>query len=440
MKQKLNEIILDESTLLALKAFTDSCRQVNKLYNTVKKAQNDQDNIGKEYLAEKLGTTKDRLVFMEIRADFYTIEERNYFLYRLMQEGLATAFWTNKGYTGKKIENIWGSQRITTVTVNKEKHCLETATVYIKDLDAFILPGIEDYGKMVASIYICCKKESLVKVVTQVEKWTNTYNLFKGRCTTIGDCLDIVDPVEKFDIDKVVLANELKTEIKLICNMFEKYTLFKDNSIAFKRGILLVGQPGIGKSTTINAVIKNVLAKGGTIFIVASTQKLPIQIIYKMAQNYGPSLVVLEDYDLIAGNRGEPNAFNTTASSLLNVLDGSMSPENVITIATTNRLDLLDEAAKRPGRMDNIYEMRVPDIEMKKRLIEIHLDYYKIGLAAEDVINKLGSWLEDSKITGALIASKLLEVKQRALIEQRDVVLEDFDFKIKAAFSLGFNK
>jgi len=99
---------------------------------------------------------------------------------------------------------------------------------------------------------------------------------------------------------------------------------------------------------------------------------------------------------------------------------------NTVVVATTNIIENIDEAAIRSGRIDKTYTLDYPDLEMKKKLVEIHKKYYNIEI---DVFNILNGFLK-SNITGATISSILLTAKQKAKIENRNVSEEDLKWAI----------
>lgn len=124
--------------------------------------------------------------------------------------------------------------------------------------------------------------------------------------------------------------------------------------IPFRTGILLHGEPGSGKSSTALA-IANALKMN--VFIIPITSLLNDESLSDCFSAIPPnSIVVLEDIDIAKGvkDRDEDNDKGVTMQGMLNVLDGFQSPPGVITIMTTNRLDVLNKAIIRPGRVDMI--------------------------------------------------------------------------------------
>jgi hypothetical protein len=134
----------------------------------------------------------------------------------------------------------------------------------------------------------------------------------------------------------------------------EVYTRY---GVVYKTGILLHGKPGTGKSTTARA-IASYLGYNLHCINIRSYEKEDILIrrIVSIPEN---SVILFEDIDCITGSREKEmtKAAKELLATLLNILDGAMSPENVIFIATTNHIEELDPALIRDGRFDLKIEM-----------------------------------------------------------------------------------
>jgi hypothetical protein len=139
-----------------------------------------------------------------------------------------------------------------------------------------------------------------------------------------------------------------------------------------KRGLLLHGPPGTGKTLTVMYLAGSMpdrtalLLTGRGLGMIART--------CAMARALQPSIVVLEDVDLVAEARNQrPNACSPLLFELLNEMDGLSSDVDVLFLLTTNRPDLLEPAlAARPGRIDQAIEIPAPDEECRKRLFELY--------------------------------------------------------------------
>lgn len=150
---------------------------------------------------------------------------------------------------------------------------------------------------------------------------------------------------------------------------------------SLKRGVLLYGLPGTGKTLTVMYLIGRM--EGRTVILMTGRGLGLIETVAKMARKLAPSMVVMEDVDLVAeertmpGFRGGPVLFE-----LLNEMDGLRDDQDVIFVLTTNRADILEPAlAARPGRIDLVAELPLPDADGRRRLIQL----YARGLELKDV-------------------------------------------------------
>jgi hypothetical protein len=144
-----------------------------------------------------------------------------------------------------------------------------------------------------------------------------------------------------------------------------------------KRGLLLHGPPGTGKTHTIKWLAAELA--DATMIVLTGGSLGAAGPVCRMARELAPSLVVMEDVDLVAEERTMMNG-GGVLFELLNELDGMADDADVAVVLTTNRPDLLEPAlAARPGRVDLALEIPLPDVDCRRRLLEL----YARGLALE---------------------------------------------------------
>lgn len=136
--------------------------------------------------------------------------------------------------------------------------------------------------------------------------------------------------------------------------------------------MLLHGAPGTGKTLTLMYLISRM--PGRTVILVTGVGMGLLRAAIQMARSLAPSMVVLEDVDLIAQDRGNPfQPGGGLLFELLNELDGLGSDIDVIFALTSNRPESLEPAlAARPGRIDLAVEFPLPDLDARIRLLELY--------------------------------------------------------------------
>ena len=156
-----------------------------------------------------------------------------------------------------------------------------------------------------------------------------------------------------------------------------------------KRGVLLHGAPGTGKTHTIRYLIGQLT--GVTVVILSGHALAWIGQACSVARLLAPSVLVIEDVDLIAEERGPGTGQHPLLFQLLNEMDGLGEDVDVTFLLTTNRPDLLEAAlATRPGRVDHAAELPLPDADARRRLIDLYRGSLVLDLSdPDDVINRM---------------------------------------------------
>jgi cell division protease FtsH len=150
-----------------------------------------------------------------------------------------------------------------------------------------------------------------------------------------------------------------------------------------KRGLLLYGPPGNGKTLTVRYLVGQTLDH--TVMLLTGGSLHLLRPACALARMLSPAIVVLEDVDLVAEERGRfGHMSNPVLFDLLNELDGIEEDADVAFILTTNRADLLEPAlAARPGRVDLAVGIGVPGQDARRRLLTLYAD--GLDLRAEDL-------------------------------------------------------
>ena len=140
-----------------------------------------------------------------------------------------------------------------------------------------------------------------------------------------------------------------------------------------KRGLLLYGPPGTGKTLSVMYLCNRM--PGRTTLLLTGQGVNALGQAIAVARSLQPSMVVLEDVDLVAMERTLPGMEeNPLLFQLLDHMDGLADDADVVFVLTTNRVELLEPAlAARPGRIDQAVEIKLPDAESRRRLFDLYL-------------------------------------------------------------------
>lgn len=176
-----------------------------------------------------------------------------------------------------------------------------------------------------------------------------------------------------------------------------------------KRGVLLFGPPGTGKTHTTRYLVGQL--RGCTVLMLSGRSLHLIGSLAEMARELQPTVLVLEDVDLIAEDRGFGPGSNPVLFELLDVMDGAAADADLLFLLTTNRADLLEPAlAARPGRVDVAVQIDRPDADARRRLFALYARGVPLELSADDLDRVVSR-------TDGTTASFLKELLRRAVLE-----------------------
>ncbi len=176
-----------------------------------------------------------------------------------------------------------------------------------------------------------------------------------------------------------------------------------------KRGLLLFGPPGTGKTHTTRYLLGQMA--GYTRLVLTGRALVAVGAVTDLARALLPAVVVLEDVDLVAEERSMGPAANPVLFDLLDAMDGAAPDADLLFLLTTNRSDLLEPAlAARPGRVDVAVEIALPDAAARERLLRLYGRRVPLDLTGEDI----GLAVER---TDGTTASFLKELIRRSVLE-----------------------
>jgi hypothetical protein len=176
-----------------------------------------------------------------------------------------------------------------------------------------------------------------------------------------------------------------------------------------KRGLLLFGPPGTGKTHTAGYLLGRMTEY--TRLVLTGRSLGAVGEVTELARVLQPAVIVLEDVDLVAADRSFGPGGSPVLFDLLDAMDGAAADADLLFLLTTNRADLLEPAlAARPGRVDVAVEIDLPGAEARRRLLELYGRHVPLRLADADT----EAVVERSD---GVTASFLKELLRRAVLE-----------------------
>jgi len=302
------------------------------------------------------------------------------------------------------------------------------------------------YATPLDSVGLTYREQDEAAVIALVRQLLRESNPFKGRVVLINrDLRTVRSRMSDRSWNDVVPHEQARAELDFIAASIRNRDMLKAEGLTIKRGLLLSGPPGDGKSTAIECFV-NDLAGEASIIIVEAVEH--IRAVYHLAQNLAPAIVILEDLDLMTKSRQTPYAYaavskDDVTGELLQVLSGGSAYDDIITIATTNHPEAIDEAlAKRAGRFDAHIRMGYPSDADKQRILELYLDRFGVNdeLTRRRLQQTMSRDLGRLHLVPAHIEEFVKAGIKRARLAHRPPEYQDFEPGIEATKSIATQK
>ena len=280
---------------------------------------------------------------------------------------------------------------------------------------AVLLRGPERHGMPVTTLEaVSTDPAAAGRFVTEIRALALRHNVFRGQVLTFGQevfghgqTLLTFHRRPSMSAGQLVLAPETLTEVeRQVVEVARQRERLLAAGQHLKRGLLLYGPPGVGKTHTVRYLTSRLVDT--TVVQLTGNSMHLIAEACSIARALQPAMVVVEDVDLIAEERGRHPGQHPLLFQLLNEMDGLAEDADVVFVLTTNRADLLEPAlAARPGRVDQAVALELPDAQARRALFELYRGHLAVDSSRlDDVLAR----------TEGVTASFLKELLRRAAL------------------------
>jgi hypothetical protein len=301
--------------------------------------------------------------------------------------------------------------------------CVECAVVLVVEGEhraaLLVRRGGDDMGRARTSVEVVATDQAYAeRAAAEVRAAALEHNVYRRQVVSFaGDMFGERSTVLSFHARSTMTADQLilppatlaaiERQVVGVARHRERLLSARQH---LKRGLLLFGPPGVGKTHTVRYLLGQLT--DSTVVLLSGESLHLIGAACSVARTLQPSVIVIEDVDLIAEDRGMHPGEHPLLFQLLNEMDGLDEDADVLFVLTTNRADVLEPAlAQRPGRVDQAVLIEHPELDARRRLFDLYrgeldVDTSRLDGVLERTAGVTASFLKELLRRAALLSAE----------------------------------
>ena len=380
------------------------------------------------------------------------VEEKEGYIYGYTKENADKTL--DDSYKARLITTRLGQDESLMNVINNNKVIIESSEAAQMP---FLVSLLISWSPMLLMIFI------LFFMMGRINKGSGgpqIFNMGKSKAKENGENVSDVTFSDVAGID------EAKQELKEVVDFLKEPEKFRKIGAKIPKGVLLLGEPGTGKTLLAKAVAGEAkvpfFSMSGSEFVemFVGVGASRVRDLFAKARKNAPCIVFIDEIDAVGRKRGTGQGGGNdereqTLNQLLVEMDGFGTEETIIVLAATNRADVLDKALKRPGRFDRQVIVDMPDVKGREEILKVHAKGKKFApdvdfkIIAKKTAGMAGADLANILNEGAILAARegrteitmadLEEASEKVQMgpEKRSKVVSETDKRIVAYHESG---
>lgn len=238
----------------------------------------------------------------------------------------------------------------------------------------------------------------------------------------------MLQDVSQYNFTRIGGYKRIKQELMQMLDMVQNHEQYQKYNVRLPKGVLLYGPPGNGKTLLARCFAGEsklpIVATSGSEFQekYVGTGPARVRELFEFARDNKPCMIFIDELDAVARRRGGDGDTaqaerDSTLNQLLVELDGfsSFLDDEILVMASTNRIDILDPALLRPGRIDKKIQVPLPDKDTRKEILDIHMERKPIDSDKEYLVEELTDGMSGAEIEHLLNEATLEAIRNNQL-------------------------